>query len=135
MANVSSGQTTLKLIVGDTSGNQAIDFYSGAAGYTVTYTPSAGTASNDAVTNVVLSSNNHSATLTLASAVANGGVLNITAKGTNPVAGGATESNEMTVQPGNGASETSTAITFGQSVTGVTFRPLAGWPAPPRTTS
>ena len=120
VANVSSGQTTLKLIVGDTSGNQAIDFYSGAAGYTVTYTPSAGTASNDAVTNVVLSSNNHSATLTLASAVANGGVLNITAKGTNPVAGGATESNEMTVQPGNGASETSTAITFGQSVTGVT---------------
>ena len=52
--------------------------------------------------------------------MANGGVLNITAKGTNPVAGGATESNEMTVQPGNGASETSTAITFGQSVTGVT---------------
>ena len=97
MASVSSGQTTLKLIVGDTSGTQAIDFYSGAAGYTVTYTPSAGTASNDAVTNVVLSSNNHSATLTLASAVANGGVLNITAKGTNPAAGGATESNEMTV--------------------------------------
>ena len=71
------------------------------------------------MTNVVLSSSNHIATLTLASPVANGGVLNITAKGTNPVANGATQPNEMTVAPGNGASETSNAITFGQSVTGV----------------
>ncbi len=119
VAGVSSGQTTIKLTVGVTSGTEAIDFYSGAASYTVTYTPSAGTASNDTVTNVVLSSSNHVATLTLASPVANGGVLNITARGTNPVATGATQPNEITLEPGNGASETSNAITFGQSVTGV----------------
>ena len=119
VASVSSGQTTLKLTVGVTSGTEAIGFYSGAAGYAVTYTPPAGAASNDTVTNVVLSSSNHIATLTLASAVANGGVLNITATGTNPAASGATQSNDMTVEPGNGTSETSNAITFGQSITGV----------------
>ncbi len=119
VAGMSSGQTSIKLTVGVTSGTEAIDFYSGAASYTVTYTPPAGTASNDTVANVVLSSSNHIATLTLARAVANGGVLNITAKGTNPVANGATQPNKMTVAPGNGASETSNAITFGQSATGV----------------
>ena len=119
VAGVSSGQTTIKLTVGVTSGTEAIDFYSGAASYTVTYTPSAGTASNDTVTKVVLSSSNHIATLTLSSPVANGGVLNLTARGTNPVATGATQPNEITLEPGNGASETSNAITFGQSVTGV----------------
>ncbi len=119
VASMSSAQTTLRLTAGATSGTQAIDFYSGAAGYTVTYTPSAGATSNDTVTQVVLSSSDHIATLTLASAVTNGGVLNITAKGTNPAAAGAPQSNEMTVAPGNGTPETSNAIAFGQSVTRV----------------
>ena len=119
VANVSSRQTTVKLTVGVTIGTEAITLYSGSAGYTVTYTSASGTATKDTVTNVALSSVNHAATLTLATAVANGGVLNITAGGTNPAASGATESDEMTVEPGNGTSETSNAITFGQSVTGV----------------
>ena len=119
VASLSSGQNTLKLTASVTSGTRAISFFSGAAGYTVTYTPPVGAARNDPVTNVALGSTNHIVTLTLANAVANGDVLNITAKGTNPAATGATESNEMTVEPGNGASETSNAISFGQSVTGV----------------
>ena len=77
----------------------------------------------DAVTSVVLSSANHIATLTLATAVANGGILNITGNGTNPAPSGATQTNEITVQPGNGTSETTNAIAFGQSVTGVSVSP------------
>jgi hypothetical protein len=123
VTNVSSGATTLKLTAGVTSGTEAIEFYGGVAGYSVTYTPSGGTATSDAVTNVALSSGNHVATLTLASAVANGGVLNITANGTNPAPSGATQTNEVTVQPGNGTAETSNTITFGQSVTGVSVSP------------
>ncbi len=123
VASVSADQTTLKLTVGVTTGTEAISFYGGAAGYTVTYTPSAGTATADAVTNVALSSSNHVATLTLATAVANGGILNITAKGTNPPANGGGQANEITVAPGNGTSESSNSIMFGQSVTGVSVSP------------
>jgi hypothetical protein len=123
VASVSSGQTAVKLTVGVTSGTEAITLYSGSAGYTVTYTPASGTATTDTVTSVALSSNNHAATLTLATAVANGGVLNITAQGTNPAASSTTESDEITVKPGNGTAETSNAITFGESVTGVTVEP------------
>ena len=123
VANVSADQTTLKLTVGVTSGTEAIDFYGGVAGYRVTYTPSGGAATVDAVTGVLLGSANHVATLTLATAVANGGILNITANGTNPAPNGVTQTNEITVQPGNGTSETSNAIAFGQSVTGVSVSP------------
>jgi hypothetical protein len=84
LASVSADQTTLKLTVGVTIGTEAIDLYGGAAGYTVTYTPPGGTSTGDTVTNVALSSAYHVAALTLATAVADGGVLNITAKGTNP---------------------------------------------------
>jgi hypothetical protein len=119
VASATSGQTTVRLTVGVTSGTGAITLYSGSAGYTVTYTPGSGTATKDTVTSVALSSSNHAATLTLATAVTNGDVLNITAEGTNPAASGATQSDEITVGPGNGMSEASNAITFGQSVTGV----------------
>ncbi len=128
VASASSGQTTVKLTVGVTRGTEAITLYSGSAGYTVTYTPASGTATTDTVASVALSSSNHAATLTLATAVANGGVLNITAEGTNPSASGATQSDEMTVNPGNGTSETSNAITFGESVTGVRVEP-SSWVA------
>jgi hypothetical protein len=123
VANVSADQTTLKLTAGVTAGTEAVDFYSGAAGYHITYTPSGGTTTTDAVTSVTLSSANHVATLTLATAVANGGILNITATGTNPAASGATQANEITVAPGNGTSETTNSIMFGQSVTGVSVSP------------
>ena len=123
VTNVSSGQTTVKLAVGLAGRAKAITLYGGTAGYTVTYTPASGTATKDAVTSVAMSSSNHAATLTLATGVANGDVLNITAKGTNPGGPGATQSDEMTVEPGNGTSETSNAITFGQSVTGVSVSP------------
>ena len=119
VANVSADQTLLKLTAGSTTGTEEISFYSGAAGYTVTYTPSGGSATADAVTGVTLSSANHVAVLTLATAVANGGILNITAKGTNPAANGASQSNEITAEPGNGTSESSNSVMFGQSVTGV----------------
>ena len=128
VASLSSGQTTLKLTVGVTSGAEAITLYGGTAGYTVAYTPASGTATKDAVTSVALRSTNHAVTLTLATAVANGGVLNITAKGTNPAASGASQSDEMSVEPGNGTSETSNGITFGQSVTGVSVSP-SSWVA------
>ena len=64
VANVSANQTSLKLTAGVTVGSEAISFYGGAAGYTVTYAPSGGAATRDAVTSVVLSSANHVATLT-----------------------------------------------------------------------
>ena len=75
------------------------------------------------MTSVSLSSANHVATLTLASAVPNGGILNITANGTNPALNGAPQSNLVTVEPGNGTSEASNSIAFGQSVTGVSVSP------------
>ena len=123
VANVSADQTSLKLTAGVTVGSEAISFYGGAAGYTVTYAPSGGAATRDTVTSVVLSSANHVATLTLASAVTNGGILNITGNGTNPAANGAPQSNLVTVEPGNGTSEASNSIAFGQSVTGASVSP------------
>ena len=123
VANLSAGQTTLKLTAGAARGAQAITLYSGAKAYSVTYTPPSGSATNDKVTSVALSSGGHAATLTLASPVANGGVLNITVKGVNPAGRGGTQPDEMAVQPGNGTPETSNAITFGQSVTGVSVSP------------
>ena len=123
VGGVSADPTTLKLTAGVTAGTEAIQFYGGAAGYTVTYAPSGGAATRDTVTNVALSSGNQVATLTLATAVANGGILNITANGTNPAPSGATQSNEVTVQPGNGSAETTNSISFGQSVTGASVSP------------
>jgi hypothetical protein len=122
VASLSTNQTTLSLSVGVTSGTGAITFYNGAPGYTVTYTPSGGSATADPVGSVVLSSSGHVATLTLGSPLATGDIVNITARGTNPAAV-ASSANDIAVQPGNGAVETTTSITFGQSVTGASVVP------------
>ena len=123
VASLSSDQTTLKLAVGVTSGTEAVTFYSGAPGYAVTFTPPGGAAAADPVSSVVLSSGDHVATLTLANPLATGDILNITAKGTNPAPSATGQSNDMSVQPGNGAAETTGSITFGQSVTGASVVP------------
>ncbi len=123
VANLSSSQTTLKLSAGVTGGTEALTFYNGSAGYTVTYTPSGGSATADAVSGVALSSNGSVATLTLATALASGDVLNVTAKGTNPAPSVTSQSNNVTMQPGNGTAETTGSISFGQSVTALTVVP------------
>ena len=93
----------------------------GAAGYTVTYTPSGGTPTSDVVTNITPASTSV-VSLTLATPVANGYTLNITATATNP---GSATTAYMTVQPATGAAQATNSITFGNSVTGATVAPAS----------
>jgi hypothetical protein len=103
---------------------------SGAASYSVTYTPSGGTASTDVVTGVTGGGTN-SVQLTLTTAIASGGVVNITALGTNPATSVGNSAVTMTVTPGNVSSSvftangtaltTSNSLDFGTAVTAVTL--------------
>jgi hypothetical protein len=127
VANLTSIGTTLTLVANATAGAETIAFYNGAAGYSVTYTPSGGSATADTVTAAAAAG--ASVTLTLGTALANGDVVTITAEGTNPAYNSGTEADDITVQPGNGTPVTTTSVTFGNSVTGVSVvpsNPIAG---------
>jgi hypothetical protein len=121
VTGLSSNKTTLVLTAAAVTGTEAIVFYNGTAGYKVTYTPSGGTATTDAVQSVAVSG--HSVTLTLATDLATGDRLDITAVGTNPAYDASTQSDDITVTPGNGADVHTSPITFGNSVTDVTVSP------------
>jgi hypothetical protein len=125
--NLSGSATTLTLQAFITAGTELLSFYNGAAGYSVSVTPSGGSATADPVQSAVVAGG--LATLTLENSLASGDTLNITATGSNPAASGATQSNEIRVTPGNGTPQTTNAITFGNSVTSATLTPsstLAG---------
>ena len=127
VTGLTSGGNTLSLVANATVGTETINFYNGSAGYSVTYTPSGGSATADTVTAGV--STGASVTLTLTTALVSGDTLTIIAEGTNPAYNVATESDDITVQSGNATAETSASATFGNSVTGVIVVPsnsLAG---------
>jgi large repetitive protein len=124
VASLSSSGTSLTLSAAATVGTGKITFLNsgaGGPGYSVSVTPSGGTASADAVANTPASG--FTATLTLATALTNGDALTITATGTNPAASGSSEADHIIVQPGNGTAETTNAIAFGGSVTAITVDP------------
>jgi hypothetical protein len=127
VSNLTSLGTSLTLVANATVGAELITFYNGAAGYSVTYTPSGGSATADTVT--AASTTGPSVTLTLATALANGDAVTINAEGTNPAYNSATESDDITVQPGNGSPLTTASVTFGNSVSSVSVvpsNPIAG---------
>ena len=93
----------------------------GAASYTVVYTPSGGSATNDIVTGITPTSPSV-VSLTLATPVANSGTLAITFNATNPIVAATAG---MTVQPATGTAVATNTITFGNSVTGVTVSPAS----------
>jgi len=130
VGSLSANGTTVVLSAGVTRGTEALAFYNGASGYSVSYTPSGGSATADAVDAAVASG--AKVTLTLATTLVGGDTLNITAKGTNPAYSTATQSNAITVTPGNGTAETTGSVTFGNSVSAITVVPAplyAGAPA------
>lgn len=116
VSDMSTDTTTLSLTAVLISGTGLLSFYNGTAGYTVSYTPSGGSATSDPVLGAVL--NGTTVTLTLEYALANGETLNITVTGTNPPTAG---SDDIDVQPGNGLPEPTSSITFGNSVAAPTL--------------
>ena len=110
----SQNVVTLSVIPGGTIG-----LPSGAASYTVVYTPPGGTAATNTVTGITPTSSSV-VSLTLGTPVTNGGILNITFNGSNP-SGAATAA--ITVQPATGTAQPTNSITFGNSVTAVTVTP------------
>jgi hypothetical protein len=127
VANLSSLETSLTLVANATAGAETINFYNGAAGYSVTYTPSGGSATADTVSAAAAAG--ASVTLTLGTALANGDAVTITAEGTNPAYNAAAEADDVTVQPGNGTAVTTTSVIFGNSVTSLSVvpsNPIAG---------
>ena len=121
--NLTAAGTVLTLQSGITQGNEAIIFYGQAGGYSVTYTPSGGTATADTVESATVEANGQIVVLTLATALANNDVLEITAVGTNPAVTTTTQVGNISVEPGNGTILPTNSITFGNSVTGVTVSP------------
>jgi hypothetical protein len=124
VGSLTASGTTLILSAAATVGTETISFLnsgSGGAGYSVTVAPSGGTTFTDTVTNAAASGS--MVTLSLGSALVNGDSLIITATGTNPAPNGSSQADHITVQPGNGTPETTNAIAFGGSVTGITVDP------------
>jgi hypothetical protein len=131
VAGLSADGTTLVLRAGSTRGGETLAFYNGASGYSVAYTPSGGSATADAVDSA--SASGAKVTLTLATTLVGGDTLNITAKGTNPAYSTATQSDNITVTPGNGTTEPTGSVTFGNSVSAVTVVPAPGYAGAPAT--
>lgn len=121
IGNLTSSGANLTMKAAATSGAQIVNFINSptGAGYSVTYTPSGGSATKDTVTSVAASG--ASVTLTLSTALANNDNYVVTASGTNPDASGT--ANDVTVQVGNATAQTTNAINFGGSVAGVSVAP------------
>ena len=127
VSGLTGDATTLFLEAVVTAGTEDLSWYNGVAGYSVTITPPGGSASSDPVSSAVVAGNG--VTLTLTDALAEGDTLNIVATGTNPAVTSNNQSDSIIVEPGNGTSVTTSAITFGNSVSAVTVSPsstLAG---------
>jgi hypothetical protein len=133
---------TALVLTAETTSGSSVSWYSGASGYSVTYTPTNGAATPDVVNAVSLSTTtgtNDTVTLTLATPLSSGDSLSIMGRGTNP---GTTSSDVVSITPSSavgsalsavGTVETSTnSLLFGTLVSGVavtTSPPVAGVPA------
>jgi hypothetical protein len=128
---VQANADTVVLDAGVTSGSETLLFASaGASGYRVTYTPPGGGPVADPVQGATAQGSR--VTLTLADPVMPGGILDITAPGTNPTATATPQSDDITVGPGSGAPQTTNSVTFGTAVSGATLSAtdlLSGEPA------
>jgi hypothetical protein len=119
------------LVASATTGTQTVSWYGGVAGYSVTYTAGGGAALPDPVTAITWPnglSPGDAVTLTLATPLASGESLDITAQGTNPATPGTV--NDFSVALGKGAPQTTTnEVTYGTSVRAVSVAaspPVAG---------
>ena len=115
---VTSGNNTIVLTAIIVGGSEALSFYDGTAGYTVTLIAPGGSAVSDPVGAAVTSGN--SVTLTLTDAFVDGDTLTIPAEGTNPPASTTSQANAIDVQPGNAPAILTTTISFGGSLSDVT---------------
>jgi hypothetical protein len=109
------------LVARATEGNGTVAWYGGSSGYTVTFeTLGGGAVTTDAVSTATLSTTVNSAdtvTLSLATSLASGYTVDITAEGTNPTA---VSTDDFTVTVGNGTPETtSNDVVYGSTVTNV----------------
>jgi hypothetical protein len=116
-------------------------FYNGQAGYTVTVTPSGGSATTDALTGFYYAPGGATVDLELTTDIASGSTVTVTAEGTNGSTAATSQAFTITKEDEDVAAttpptfvnpsptETTNAITFGSSVTAVTATPsptLAG---------
>ena len=115
---MTSGNNTVVLTAIVVGGSEALSFYDGTAGYTVTLIAPGGSAVSDPVGAAVTSGN--SVTLTLTDAFVDGDTLTISAEGTNPPASTTTQADAIDVQPGNAPAILTTTISFGGSLSDVT---------------
>jgi hypothetical protein len=130
VGDITAGNNTLLLTAVTVGGTEALSFYNGASGYTVSFAPSGGSAIADPVEAAAASGNTVS--LSLASPLVDGDTVNITALGTNPVASTSAQANAVDVDAGNAPPQLTSTITFGTSVSDVTVSPsatAAGTPA------
>jgi len=121
IAGLSSGGTSVVLVARATSGNGTVSWYNGPSGYTVTFIASGGGAtSTDTVNGATVSATvnpGDTVTLSLATSLASGYTVNITAEGTNPAA---ESTNEFIVTVGNATPETtSNDVVSGSTVSNV----------------
>jgi hypothetical protein len=100
VTGLSSDANSLVVVARATSGSGTEVWYSGAAGYTVSYTVSAGGAATaDAVSSVAVSTTvnaGDTVTLTLEAPLASGYAVNVTAEGTNPTSSGSDNRRQAT---------------------------------------
>jgi hypothetical protein len=121
VTGLSSGGASLVLVARATDGNGTVAWYGGPSGYTVTFEASGGGAvTTDTVSGATLSTTVNSAdtvTLSLASSLASGYTVNITAEGTNPMV---VSTDNFTVTVGTATPETtSNDVVYGSTVTNV----------------
>lgn len=116
---LSSGGNTVLLTAVTVGGTEALAFFNGTAGYSVSLTPSGGSAVSDPVESAVASGNTVS--LSIATPLIDGDILSITALGTNPAATTTTEANAIDVEVGNAPPQLTNTITFGTAVSDATL--------------
>jgi hypothetical protein len=121
VTGLSAGGTSLVVVAKATGGSGTVAWYNGPSGYTVTFVASGGGATTtDAVSGATLSTTTNpsdTVTLDLATSLASGYIVNITAEGTNPTA---VSSDDFTVTVGNATMETtSNDLIYGSTVANV----------------
>ncbi|HUC12911.1 MAG TPA: hypothetical protein VMS00_00530 [Acidimicrobiales bacterium] len=121
VTGLSSGGTSLVVVAKATGGSGTVAWYNGPSGYSVTFVASGGGATaTDVVGAATVSTTvnpGDTVTLALATSLASGYTVNITAEGTNPVA---VSTDDFTVTAGNGTPETtSNDLVYGSTVTNV----------------
>jgi hypothetical protein len=123
VAGLTANSSSLTLTAAATQGTGTITFVDSptGTGYTATYTPPGGAATSDTVEEA--SATGATVTLKLATPLASGDTVDITASGLNPASSGSGEADDIAVQPGNGTVETTDSIVFGGSVTAVSVTP------------